>query len=169
MDVQPRYDPLEPSSLFPDGRSARPIETGTVPMTGDLSPNSPILTGLDQNGQPYQGFPEPVTQDMVKLGQERFNIYCVPCHGPSGQGDGKVIAFGFPKPANLLGDSVKSLTNGEIFSVIENGKGKMFSYGYRIKPQERWAVIAYIRAMELKNGPVNPSDLTPDQLNQLGK
>lgn len=169
MDNQPRYDPLEPSQLFPDGRSAQAFVSGSVPyQPGDQSPNSPALTGLDENGQPVKGFPVTVDKNLVQQGQDRFNIYCIPCHGPSGAGDGKVIPFGFSKPPNLLGDEVKALANGDIFQIIKSGKGKMFSYGYRVKPDERWAIIAYIRAMQLKNGPVNPQDLTPEDLNQLG-
>lgn len=166
---QPRYNPLAPSSLFADGRSARPIVPGTVPYSPDTSPNSPALTGKTATGDPVHGLPVPVTADLVKLGQDRYSIYCVPCHGPSGKGDGKVIGFGFPKPADLLSDTIKNMPDGEIFGVIENGKGKMFPYGYRVKPNERWAIISYIRAMELMNGPFDLTKLTADQLNQLGK
>lgn len=169
MATQPKYNPLSSSSFFKDGSSARPSVDGAVPYTGDQSPNDPIQTGITENGEPFQGFPEPVTKELVALGQERYNIYCTPCHGTSGKGDGKVISFGFSKPPDLLGDTVKGLANGDIFMVITDGKGKMFSYGYRVKPEERWAVIAYIRAMQLKNGSVNPADLTPAELSQLGK
>ncbi len=170
MDYQPRYRPLEASQLFPDGSSARPISTAIVPyQPGNQDPNDPALTGLDANGQPVQGFPATIDQALVQKGQDRYNIFCIPCHGPTGAGDGKVIPFGFSKPPNLLGDTVRSLSDGEIFQVITNGKGKMFSYGYRVKPDERWAIIAYIRAMQLKNGAVNPKDLTPADLSQLGK
>jgi mono/diheme cytochrome c family protein len=170
MEVQPRYDPLAESDFFPNHQSALlPVE-GSVAYAGSASSDTPATTtGLDENGKPVTGFPVKVDQALLTLGQERYNIYCVPCHGPSGKGDGKVISFGFPKPANLLGDEVKGLSNGEIFQVIQNGKGKMFSYGYRVKAPERWAIIAYIRAMQIKNGPVNPGDVTPDLLNQLGK
>ena len=140
-----------------------------MPYYGDLSANSPLITGLDANGQPYQGFPEPVTQALVTLGQQRFTIYCVPCHGASGQGDGQVIAFGFPKPPDLLGSGVQALSNGQIFLTIANGYGKMYPYGYKVNYSERWAIVAYIRALELLNGPVNPQNLTSDQLDQIGK
>lgn len=170
MVDQPRYDPLAPSNFFTDGRSARSLVANTVPYAaGDTSPNDPALTGLDQNGKPVVGFPQPVTKELVAKGQERYNIYCIPCHGPTGEGNGTATQFGMPKPPNFLGDQVKGLANGDIFNVITNGKGKMFSYGYRVKPDERWAVISYIRAMELKNGKVDPSTLTADELNQLGK
>lgn len=169
MENQPRYDPLSASSFFPDGRSARVDVPGTVPYYGDLSANSPVLTGEDENGQPYKGFPEPVTKDLITLGQQRYNIYCTPCHGASGQGDGAVIAFGFSKPPSLLGSDIQALSNGQIFLTIENGSGKMYPYGPRVNYSERWAIIAYIRALELQKGPVNPQDLTADQLDQIGK
>jgi mono/diheme cytochrome c family protein len=169
MDYQARYDPLEPSSLFADGRSSRALVDNTVPyLPGDKSPDDPALTGLDENGQPVKNFPVKVDKALVQLGQERFNIYCIPCHGPIGAGDGKVIPFGFTKPPDLKGDVVKALSNGDIFQVIKNGKGQMFSYGYRVKPDERWAIISYIRALQLKNGAVNPRDLTDSDLNSIG-
>ncbi|HVN55175.1 MAG TPA: cytochrome c [Anaerolineaceae bacterium] len=167
MEVQPYNRPLSQSDFFADGRSARNFVPGTVSQT-DQKVDDPALTGLDANGQPRAGFPVPVTNDLVKRGQERFNIYCVPCHGASGHGDGRVVSFKFPKPPDLLGDEVKELPNGKIFDVITNGTGKMFPYGYRVKAPDRWAVIAYIRAMQLKNGPPT-RDLTPEELQQLGK
>lgn len=167
MYAQPYNRPLSASDFFADGRSARTFVTGTVPQT-DQRVDDPAVTGLDQSGKPVTGFPVPVTNALVKRGQERFNIYCQVCHGPSGHGDGKAVTFGFPKPPDLLGDKVKSLPNGQIFDVIANGFGKMFPYGYRVKAADRWAVIAYLRAMQLKNGPPT-QDLTPDELQQLGK
>ncbi len=171
MVAQPRYNPLAYSSLFPDGRSARPFVPDTVPNYGGQSPNDPALTGLDQNGNPVQAIPVPVDKALVTKGQERFNIYCQICHGPTGQADGMVVAtFGFPKPPILTAQNAKSLTAGQIFAIIENGRGKMLPYGYRVKADERWAVIAYIRALQMSGGkPVDPATLTTDQLNQIGK
>lgn len=166
---QPRYDPLEAGDLFADGQSARQPVPGTVPYSGDSSPNSPELTGQADNGEPTKGFPVKVDQKLVQLGQERYNIYCIPCHGPAGEGNGKVTAFGFGKPPSLLADPAKALSDGDIFMIIENGRGKMFPYGYRVKAPERWAVIAYVRALQLKNGAANPQELTPEQIDQIGK
>ncbi len=168
MYVQPRYDPLEASNFFPDGMSARPIEPGTMSYMADQSPNSPALTGLQPNGDYFMDFPEPVTQDLVALGKARYDIYCVPCHGPEARGDGPATKFGFPPPPDFHSDDAKfDLSNGEIFQVIQDGTGVMFSYGYRVKPPERWAIIAYIRALQVKNGPVDPQALTPDEINQM--
>jgi len=169
MDQQPRFDPLSSTTLFANGSSARPQVPNTVSYSSDNSANSPINTGLGDNGLPFLGFPMPVTQDLVGRGQARYNIYCIPCHGASGKGDGKVINFQFPKPPDLTGSDIVALSNQEIFDTITNGNGKMFSYGYRVKPPDRWAIIAYVRALQLKNGPVNPTDLTPADLDQIGK
>lgn len=168
MVDQPRYDPLSASDFLPNGQSAQNIPVGAVAYSATSSPNDPLLTAQDASGQPYKGFPMPVNKELVELGKERFDIYCVPCHGPNGEGDGKVVAFQFPKPPSLLAPESMALTNFDIFSIIADGKGKMFSYGYRVKPYERWAVIAYIRALQLKNGAVTPQELTQDQLNQIG-
>lgn len=169
MIEQPRYDPLEPGDLFADGHSARLPVPGTVPYTGDSSPNAPELTGLAEYGGPYQGFPVTVDAALVQHGQERYNIYCIPCHGPAGEGNGRVTAFGYGNPPSLLEANAKGLSNGEIFQIIQNGKNKMFPYGYRVKAPERWAIIAYIRAMQIQNGAVNPQHLTPEQIDQIGK
>lgn len=167
MVEQARYEALEPSELFPDGKSARPFLPGTVPYQAEGSPNDPLLTGLTEDGEPVEDFPLEITQELVATGQERYNIFCVPCHGPTGEGNGRVTTqYGFTRPPSLLDGS--QLSNGQIFNVIANGQGNMFPYGYRVKANERWAVIAYIRAMQLKGGAVQPAELTPDELNQLG-
>ncbi len=167
LDTQPYNRPLSANPFFADGRSARNFVPGTVPQSV-LPVNDPSLTGLGTDGNPLTSLPVPVTNDLVKRGQDRFNIYCVVCHGTDGHGDGRVITFGFSQPPDLLGDAVKALPDGEIFNIITNGKGKMFSYGYRVKAPDRWAIIAYLRAMQLKGGHLT-QDLTPDELQQLGK
>ncbi len=173
MYVQPRYDPYEPSTIFPNGMSAQKPQPGTVSFLPTGSPNDPALTGLVASGDFYTEFPYPLTQDLVAEGKARYDIYCIPCHGPTAKGDGKVVTFGFPAPPDFHTDDAKyDLSNGEIFQVIENGTGKMYSYGYRVKPQERWAIISYVRALQVKNGPVDPTTLTPSdfqQMEQLGK
>jgi mono/diheme cytochrome c family protein len=167
---QPKNLPLAQSDFFPDGRSARNPPAGSVSYSASgVSPNDPTLTGLGSDGKPVAALPVKVTAELVQKGQERFNIYCIPCHGADGAGNGKVTGFGFPHPPSLLADAAKGLSDGEIFQIIQNGKGKMFPYGYRVKADERWAVIAYVRALQLKNGKVTPQDLTPDLLNQIGK
>lgn len=166
--VYQAYDrPLSQNDLFADGRSARNLVPGTVAQT-DLKVDDPAATGLDANGQPLTTFPVPVTSDLVKRGQERFNIYCVVCHGIDGHGDGKVVGFQFPKPPDLLGSDARAFSTGKVFDIITNGQGNMLSYGYRVKAPDRWAIIAYLRAMQLKNGHLT-QDLTAEELQQLGK
>jgi hypothetical protein len=167
MAVQPYNRPLSASDFFSDGRSARSLVAGTVPQT-DQRVDDPALTGKGSNGDYISSLPVPVTNELIKRGQERFGIYCVVCHGVDGHGDGKVVTFGFTKPPDLLSDVVKEVTVGEMFDVIANGRDNMLSYGYRVKAPDRWAVIAYVRAMQLKNGHLT-QDLTPQELQQLGK
>lgn len=168
MRSQPRYDPLEASLLFEDGRSARVPVPGTVPYSGDTSPNAPNQTGVDEAGNLLEGFPVEVDAELVQLGQERYEIFCTPCHGATGEGNGKATQFGFPKPPSLLATAARELTTGQVFQIITEGRGTMFPYGYRVGPDERWAVIAYMRAMQLKNGQVTPQELTPAELDQIG-
>jgi len=166
MDNQPRYDPLEPAALFSDGRSARSYVEGTVPQT-DTQVDDPAITGRTTDGEQVTGFPVEVNNELVQRGQERFAIYCTPCHGAEGKGDGMVVNFQFPPPPNLLEDPVKSKPTGHYFDVITNGIDLMFPYGYRVKPPDRWAIIAYIRALQLTGG--QPAEeLTPEELNQIG-
>jgi len=168
MIEQPRYDPMESSELFPDGVSARAPVAGSVPYTGETSPNSPELTGLAEDGTPFQGFPVAVDADLLQRGEERYAIFCVPCHGPAGEGNGRVTQFGYEKPPSLLAENAKGLSNGEMFEIIKNGRGKMFPYGSRVAAADRWAVIAYMRAMQTQNGAVNAQELTPEQIEQIG-
>jgi len=167
MDVQAYDRPLSANPFFADGRSARNLVAGTVPQT-DLRVDDPSVTGLGPDGAPLAGFPEPVTNELVKRGRERFDIYCVVCHGVDGHGDGKAVTFGFPKPPDLFDEATRSAPNGEIFDIITNGKDKMLSYGYRVKAPDRWAIIAYLRAMQVKGGHLT-QDLTSEELQQLGK
>lgn len=168
MLVQPRYDTLGSSDLFADGQAARQPVPGTVPYAAEGSINSPELTGQSESGEPLENFPVELNAEMLQHGQEQYNIYCVPCHGPAGEGNGRVVQYGFAKPPSLLADNAKNMTNGDMFTIIRDGRGNMFPYGYRVKAPERWAIIAFVRALQMQNGPVNARDLTPEQIEQLG-
>ena len=149
MHVQPRYNPYDPSEFFADGQSARlPVE-GTVPR-GDLTmgPDELLYTGK-VNGQDATAFPFPVTREVLDRGRERFNIYCSPCHGMSGDGDGMIVQRGFRRPPSLHVDRLRNAPPGHYFDVITNGFGVMYPYNYRVPPRDRWAIIAYIRALQL--------------------
>jgi mono/diheme cytochrome c family protein len=166
MNVQAYNRPLTASEFFADGRSARSFVEGTVPQTDQILTDL-VLTGKDENGDFLTNNPVPVTADLVNRGQERYDIYCVVCHGVDGHADGKAISLGFPAPPDLLDRNAQALEDGKIFDIITNGQVTMLSYAYRVKPLDRWAIIAYIRAMQLNGGHLT-TDLTPEQLQQLG-
>lgn len=149
MHVQPRYNPYDPTDFFPDGQSARTPVAGTVPR-GDLAsgPQELLYTGK-VNGAVVDEFPFPVTRQVLERGRERFNIYCEPCHGMTGDGDGMIVQRGFRHPPSLHSDHLGSAPAGHFFDVISNGFGVMYPYGYRIVPRDRWAIISYIRALQL--------------------
>ncbi len=167
LRIQPYNRPLSASDLFADGSSARKLVPGTVPQT-DQQLSDAALTGKNESGDFVTTIPVPISTELVKRGQERFEIYCLVCHGADGHGDGKAVAvYQFNKPPDLLDDAAKALADGEIFDVIANGKNTMLSYGYRVKALDRWAVVVYLRAMQLKGGHLT-QDLTPTELQQLG-
>jgi len=147
--VQPRYNPYDPSDFFGDGQSARLPVGGTVPR-GDLTlgPDELLYTGK-LNGQPSETFPFPVTKEVVERGRERFDVFCSLCHGFTGEGDGMIVQRGFRHPPSLHDDRLKAAPAGHFFDVITNGFGVMYPYGYRVPPRDRWAIIAYIRALQL--------------------
>ena len=149
MHVQPRYNPYDPTDFFGDGQSARLPVAGTVPR-GDLTlgPDELLYTGK-LNGQPSEAFPFPVTKEIVERGRERYDVFCSPCHGYTGDGDGMIVQRGFRPPPSYHIDRLRKAPAGHFFSVITNGFGAMYPYGYRILPRDRWAIIAYIRALQL--------------------
>ncbi len=151
MQKQPKYTPLGRSGYFPDGRAARPIPAGTI--STDQTAFDPALTTGSVNGAFVTTIPMPVTEDLLERGRERFNIYCSPCHGRTGDGEGMIAHRGFKDPANLNGQHVRNAPPGYIYSVIKNGYGAMADYSYQIKSvRDRWAIVAYIRALELSRG-----------------
>lgn len=165
MYEQARYDPLAPSSLFADGRSARPIPAGAIPQ-GDVTAGNPVLSGKDANGNLVQEIPVPVTLDLLQEGQDRFNTYCAPCHGYTGEGNGVIVQHGLAAPPSFQTADFYQAPAGLYFNVITNGYGRMLSYGYRVKPDERWAIIAYIRALQLSQN-ANPNLLSPADRQKL--
>jgi len=147
MDDQPKYEPYEASNLFENGMSARPIVENTV-ARGQLNANTLLYAGQTE-GTLATDFPFPVTSEVVARGQERYGIYCAPCHGYAGYGDGMIVQRGFSPPPSFHQQRLRDLPVGYYFQVITNGIGRMYSYGDRIQPQDRWAIIAYIRALQL--------------------
>jgi hypothetical protein len=154
MANQPRYDPLEASTFFEDGMSARPRIAGTV-ARGELSTNEFLDTGK-VNGAIADGFPMPVTIEVINRGHERFDIYCAQCHGRVGDGHGMIPARGYRRPPSFHTAQLRNQTTGHFFDVMTNGFGAMPPYKTMIPPRDRWAIVAYIRALQLsQNATVN--------------
>jgi len=115
---------------------------------GNLRTDPLLYAGLE-NGQPAATFPFTITQTVLQQGQERYNIFCTPCHGYDGYGKGMIVQRGFSPPPSFHQDRLRTAPVGHFFDVITNGYGAMYSYGDRIPPADRWAIIAYIRALQL--------------------
>ena len=146
MYDQPKYIPLRSSKFFPDG-SSRPLVEGTVAR--GYARTDQLMYAGKINGKLADKFPFPVTAEVLKRGQDRFNIFCSPCHGRLGNGDGMIVRRGFPKPNSFHADSVRSLPAGFYFDVITNGFGRMYSYAPSVPVEGRWDIVAYIRALQL--------------------
>jgi hypothetical protein len=148
MVYQPYKHPLEASQFFTNGSSARPVVPGTIPNNFDVE-NKWFYTGKTSDGQFVEGYPFPITMDVLKRGQERYDIYCSPCHGFSGYGDGMIVQRGFTHPPSYHTERLRQAPPGLLVDVITNGYGQMISYAYRVEPADRWAIAAYIRALQL--------------------
>jgi len=147
MQDQPKYIPLRPTTFFGDGRSERPLIQGTV-ARGHLDEDTLFYTGKGPDGKFSDNFPFPVTKDVVLRGQQRFNIYCSPCHDHTGSGDGMVVRRGFRHPPSYHIERLEKVPNGYIFDVITNGFGAMPSYALQVQPADRWAIVSYVRALQ---------------------
>jgi mono/diheme cytochrome c family protein len=182
MAQQPKYLPLESSSFFPDGRSARPLVPGVV-VRGQLrndwhfffgqhkpaqqrvrmaslvgvATQGPLVVGaLSAAQSPYvDTFPEPITKQMLERGQQRFQIFCAVCHDAAGYGNGIVVQRGFTKPPSYHEERLRAAPVGYFYDVITHGYGSMPSYKEQIPPRDRWAIVAYLRALQLsQNAPL---------------
>lgn len=154
MAYQPKNRPLSPSDFFSDGRSERPQVENTV-ARGSLA-NDELIVTKDSNV-----FPLPVNQDLMDRGEERYKIYCTPCHGIQGDGNGMVAMRGMKHPPSYHEPRLRQVTNGYIFDVITNGFGAMYGYSAQIPPRDRWAIVAYVRALQLSRN-ARAADLPPD-------
>ena len=147
MHDQPKYVPLRESAFFGDARSARPIVPGPV-ARGRLHDDTLLYTGK-VGGADADVFPFPITGATLARGQERFNIYCSPCHGRTGQGDGMVVRRGYRRPPTYHQDRLRAAAVGHFFDVITNGFGAMPDYAAQIAAEDRWSIVAYVRALQL--------------------
>ncbi|HLJ94168.1 MAG TPA: cytochrome c [Gemmataceae bacterium] len=178
MAKQPSYKPLESTSFFADGQSARPLVPGTVPrghlridwplFTGkntpesrdwtfapavlgaaDLSGLSATAVALAEQANTVRVFPFPVTRNVLQHGQNRFLIYCAVCHDPLGTGRGKIVERGYTAPPSYHIERLRQVPVGHFFEVMTHGYGSMPSYSEQVPPRDRWAIAAYIRALQL--------------------
>lgn len=165
MQDQPKYKPLGENRFFPDGRDARPIPANTIALD-ELNNNDPYHTGI-ANGTFLDAIPANVDQDMLRRGRDRYDIFCSPCHSRLGDGNGMVAQRGVRAPANFHTDRLRSVPPGYLFQVISNGYGAMGDYGDQIPVDDRWAIVAYIRALQLSRD-ASINDVPAEDRSRLG-
>jgi mono/diheme cytochrome c family protein len=178
MQDQPRYKALKKSDFFSDGKAMRDLPEGTVARGmlredkdfytgkkasagGATTAAPPVITTTDASGNTLvtsfpdaiEEFPVPITKELVDRGEERYRIFCIVCHGPVGNGDGMIVRRGFPKPPTYNDDRLRNAPVGHFFDVITNGWGKMNSYSSQIPAADRWAIVAYIRTLQISQNP----------------
>ena len=154
MYVQPRLGPDAASPLFPDGKGSRPPPPGSVAVaSGDLALASGGRQGRDdliaRDAALAASAAPPADLALLTRGQSRYDIFCAPCHSPLGDGDGRVVRRGFPHPPSFHQARLRDAPDRHLFDVIGQGYGAMPSYADRLTPQDRWAVVAYVRALQL--------------------
>ena len=164
MHIQPRYDPLDPTPFFDDGRSERPVVEGAV-ARGHLHSDELLYTGKIK-GVLADQFPFPIGRQDLERGRERYNIYCTPCHDYTGGGRGIVVQRGFPAPPSFHVDRLRQAPAGHFFDVMTAGYGTMYSYADRVPVMDRWRIAAYIRALQLSQQRTI-DDVPPEMRQQL--
>ena len=147
MHDQPRFEPLEKNSFYTDGRASRLVIAGTV-ARGQLNIDDHFYTGKI-NGELATTFPFPITKEVMARGRERYNIFCTPCHGSLGYGDGMIVQRGFRPPPSFHIQRLREAPVGHFFDVMTNGLGAMYDYRDKVAPADRWAITAYIRTLQL--------------------
>jgi mono/diheme cytochrome c family protein len=164
MHDAPRYDPLEASAVMPKGSSAQPLIAGTVPR-GFLNEDEHLNTGK-VDGVPVTTFPFAITKADLDRGEERFNIFCAPCHGRTGEGNGMVVQRGFRQPPSYHIDRLRDAPVAYFYDVITNGFGVMPDYRGQVPVEDRWRIVAYIRALQLSQH-ATAADIPADELRRL--
>jgi mono/diheme cytochrome c family protein len=165
MQDQPKYKSQRPSEFFADGRSDRPELEGTI-ARGQLTEDTAYYDGKDAAGKDIAEFPIAVDKAVIERGQGRFDIYCAPCHGRLGNGMGMVVQRGFKQPPSYHIDRLRNAPVGHYFDVISNGYGAMLNYSQQIQVRDRWAIVAYIRALQYSQN-ANVADLPTEARAQL--
>jgi mono/diheme cytochrome c family protein len=174
MKYQPKLTQQVASLFFADGRSDRAAPPGTVaasygPAGQAFRSDNSLYLGKASDGSWARGFPKALTVDMkfLERGRDRFSIYCAPCHGAVGDGNGVTRQYGMGATASYHDDRLRKMAEGEIFNTITNGKGQMNPYADKLAPADRWAVIAYVRALQrAQTGGVE--DVPADHRGDLG-
>ena len=168
MHNQPKFYPQRGTSFFADQRSARPQVQNTV-ARNQLHANAYFYTGL-VNGKEGDGMPLPVTPELLQRGQEKYNIFCTPCHSRVGNGAGMIVQRGYRPAGNFHTDRLRNAPLGHIYSVIANGYGSMPEYGSQVGEEDRWAIVAYVRALQLSqyaHAADVPSGQHPQDLHEI--
>lgn len=147
MDSQPRYNPQAESAFFVDGATMRQPVPGTV-ARGELRADDAFYRGISAAGDTIRRNPLPVTMQVLQRGQERYDIFCAPCHGAVGDGKGIVVQRGYLPPPTFHSDLLRSYPDGHIYNVISNGIRNMPAYKHQIPVNDRWAIVAYFRALQ---------------------
>ena len=194
MYNQPKYKPLAASTFWSDGRASRPAVAGTIAYSGGatagtssgrlgtlpLPANEAPTYPVDDQGhvkanltpdapRPLAAMnPLPINRETLERGRERFDIYCSPCHSIAGDGDGMIVRRGFPSPPSYHTDRLRKAPDAHFYSVITNGYGMMYSYADRVAPNDRWAIVAYIRALQLSQN-ARIDDVPPERRADLAK
>ena len=167
MHDQPKIEPLEASRLFADGAGARPLIEGTV-ARGHLRADGRVYRGLEADGSFVVRIPLPVTAELAARGRERYDIFCSPCHGRTGNGRGMIVSRGFKQPESFHAERLRQVQDGYFYDVITNGFGQMSSYASQVPPEDRWAIVAYLRALQLsRRAPAEA--LTAEERQRLGE
>ena len=164
MHDQPKYKPLAESSFFEDQRASRPLLEDTV-ARGHLREDTKLYTGRE-GADPVTTFPFPITREVLERGQQRFNIYCSPCHDRLGTGLGMVVRRGMRRPPSYHIDRLRAQPVGYFYDVITNGFGAMQDYSAQIAARDRWAIVAYIRVLQRSQN-AKLSDLPPEERAKL--
>lgn len=164
MSDQAKRGPLEQSAFFADGQSSRPPVPGTVAQ-GQLRTDELLYRGTIGR-EPADVFPFPVTREILLRGRERYDIYCSPCHDRTGYGNGTVVRRGYARPPSYHLDRLRRAKPGSLFDVITRGTGAMPDYGSQIRAPDRWAIVAYVMALQESQN-ARPEDVPPEELKLL--
>jgi hypothetical protein len=167
MDQQPRVDPQEKSVFFEDGLGMRAPVPGTVPR-GWLRDSAEYYTGMNSRGDTVKTMPVELTLSLLKRGRERYDIYCGPCHSRVGDGKGIMIQRGYVPPPSFHDDRIRDFRDGYIFHVISHGVRNMPGYRYQIPVEDRWAIVAYVRALQYAKN-ASGKDIPTEVLDVLKK